>query len=51
MTLTFPFSQAMSVTRREFFIGTLLTAILGSLELAGPKIADQPRVQRLIDGM
>ena len=30
MTLTFPFSQAMSITRREFFVGTLLTAILGS---------------------
>lgn len=30
MTLTFPFSQAMSITRREFFFGTLLTAILGS---------------------
>ncbi|WP_447652569.1 hypothetical protein [Microbacterium sufflavum] len=30
MTLTFPFSQAMSVTRREFFFGTMLTAILGS---------------------
>ncbi|MFJ2543647.1 hypothetical protein [Microbacterium sp. NPDC087589] len=30
MTLTFPFSQAMSITRREFFAGTLLTAILGS---------------------
>ena len=30
MTLTFPFSQAISVTRREFFVGTLLTAILGS---------------------
>jgi PAS domain S-box-containing protein len=27
----------------------LLTAILGSLELAGPKVADQPRVQRLIE--
>lgn len=27
----------------------LLTAILGSLELAGPKIADQPRVKRLIE--
>ncbi|MBY0257197.1 response regulator [Methylobacterium sp.] len=26
----------------------LLTAILGSLELVGPKIADQPRVQRLV---
>lgn len=30
MTMTFPFSQAMSITRREFFLGTLLTAILGS---------------------
>lgn len=30
MTLTFPFSQAMSITRREFFFGTLLTAIIGS---------------------
>ncbi len=30
MTLTFPFSQAMSITRREFFFGTLITAILGS---------------------
>lgn len=26
----------------------LLTAILGSLELAGPRIVDQPRVQRLV---
>ncbi|WP_019904467.1 response regulator [Methylobacterium sp. 77] len=26
----------------------LLTAILGSLELVGPKIVDQPRVQRLV---
>jgi hypothetical protein len=30
LTLTFPFSQAMSVTRREFFLGTLLTAALSS---------------------
>lgn len=28
LTLTFPFSQAMSVTRKEFFLGTLLTAAL-----------------------
>nr|WP_274636706.1 hypothetical protein [Microbacterium bovistercoris] len=28
LTLTFPFSQAMSVTRREFFLGTLLTAAI-----------------------
>lgn len=34
LTLTFPFSQAMSVTRREFFLGTLLTAMLTSSILA-----------------
>lgn len=34
LTMTFPFSQAMSVTRREFFVGTLLTAIVASLALA-----------------
>lgn len=28
MAYSFPFSQAMSVTRREFFVGTLLTAAL-----------------------
>lgn len=28
LTLTFPFSQAMSVTRREFYIGTVLTAAM-----------------------
>lgn len=28
LTRTFPFSQAMSVTRRDFFAGTLLTAAL-----------------------
>jgi len=28
LTLTFPFSQAMSVTRREFYLGTLLAAAL-----------------------
>jgi hypothetical protein len=31
MTLTFPFSQAMSITRREFFVGTMITAVLGSV--------------------
>jgi hypothetical protein len=35
LTLTFPFSQAMSVTRREFYLGTLLTAVLTSAILAG----------------
>ena len=34
MTLTFPFSQAMSLTRREFYLGTLLTAALTSGILA-----------------
>ena len=34
LTLTFPFSQAMSVTRREFYLGTLTTAALTSLMLA-----------------
>jgi len=40
LTLTFPFSQAMSVTRREFYAGTLLTAgitavILSALFVVG----------------
>lgn len=34
LTLTFPFSQAMSVTRRAFFLGTLTTAALTSAILA-----------------
>lgn len=34
LTLTFPFSQAMSVTRREFYLGSLLTAALTSVLLA-----------------
>ncbi len=34
LTMTFPFSQAMSVTRREFFIGTMLTAVLTAAMLA-----------------
>ncbi|MFC0675578.1 hypothetical protein [Brachybacterium hainanense] len=34
MTLTFPFSQAMSLTRREFFLGTLLAASISALGLA-----------------
>lgn len=35
LTLTFPFSQAMSVTRREFYLGTLLTAFLTAAILSG----------------
>lgn len=34
LTLVFPFSQAMSVTRREFYFGTLLTSVLTSGILA-----------------
>ena len=34
LVLTFPFSQAMSVTRRDFYLGTLVTASLTSLALA-----------------
>lgn len=34
LTLTFPFSQALSVTRREFYLGTLLTAALTAAMLA-----------------
>ena len=34
LTLTFPFSQAMSVTRREFYAGTVLTATVTSALLA-----------------
>lgn len=35
LTLTFPFSQAMSVTRRDFHLGTLLTAAITAAMLAG----------------
>lgn len=34
LTLVFPFSQAMSVTRREFYFGTVLTAVMTSAILA-----------------
>jgi hypothetical protein len=34
LTMTFPFSQAMSVTRREFYLGTLLAAMFTSAMLA-----------------
>lgn len=39
LTFTFPFSQAMSVTRREFFFGTVLTAGLTALILAAIFVA------------
>ncbi len=34
LTRTFPFSQALSITRREFYLGTLLTAVLTAAALA-----------------
>lgn len=34
LTLTFPFALALSATRREFHLGTLLTATLASIMLA-----------------
>ncbi|NHI15934.1 hypothetical protein [Microbacterium excoecariae] len=34
MTLSFPFSQAMSVTRREFFLGTLVVGAIGAAMMA-----------------
>jgi len=34
LTLTFPFSQALSVTRREFFFGTMLAAAMCAVLLA-----------------
>ncbi|WIY84015.1 hypothetical protein [Propionimicrobium sp. PCR01-08-3] len=34
LTLSFPFSQAMSVTRKEFYLGTLLSAAVTSAVLA-----------------
>lgn len=33
LTLTFPFSQAMGVARREFYAGTLITALLSAVGL------------------
>jgi hypothetical protein len=33
LSYSFPFSQALSVTRREFFLGTMLTAIVTSVLL------------------
>lgn len=33
MTMSFPFSQAMSITRRDFYLGTLITAVMTSVIL------------------
>jgi len=33
LTMVFPFSQAMSVTRRDFYLGTLITAMMTSVIL------------------
>lgn len=34
MTMTFPFSQAMSLTRREFYVGSLAAAAVSSLGMS-----------------
>jgi hypothetical protein len=34
LTMTFPFSQAMSITRRDFFLGTMITAVAASALMA-----------------
>ena len=34
LTLTFPFSQALSITRREFFLGTMIAAVGASVLLS-----------------
>lgn len=34
MTTTFPFSQALSITRKEFFLGTMATAVVSIAALA-----------------
>jgi len=34
LTLTFPFSQAMSVTRRDFYLGTMAIAALASIGMS-----------------
>ncbi|WP_110588120.1 hypothetical protein [Microbacterium suaedae] len=34
MTLSFPFSQAMSITRREFFLGTMIVGAIGAAMMA-----------------
>src|SRR6478609_7719525 len=49
LTLTFPFSQAMSVTRREFYLGTLLTATITSAILAGIAVVGG-LIERATDG-
>ncbi len=49
LTLTFPFSQAMSVTRREFFLGTYLTAAMTSAILSAVFVVGG-LVERATDG-
>ncbi|MGX9347810.1 hypothetical protein [Microbacterium sp. KNMS] len=39
MTLTFPFSQAMSLTRREFFLGSMIAAAVSALGLSAVFVA------------
>lgn len=49
MTLAFPFSQAMSITRREFYVGTLIMGAIGGAMMATIFIA-LAGVEALTDG-
>ncbi|MFE6735895.1 hypothetical protein [Microbacterium sp. NPDC057650] len=49
MTFTFPFSQAISITRREFFIGTMIAAVLGSAFM-GALFLIGGGIEKLTDG-
>lgn len=49
LTLSFPFSQALSVTRKEFYLGTLLSAALTAMILAAIFVVGG-LIERLTDG-
>lgn len=49
LSFTFPFSQAMSVTRREYFLGTYATAVLTSATLAASFLVGG-LIERATDG-
>ena len=49
LTLSFPFSQALSITRREFYLGTVLTAALASV-LLGVVFVVGGFIEELTDG-
>ncbi|GEE01020.1 hypothetical protein nbrc107696_14660 [Gordonia spumicola] len=49
LSFTFPFAQALSISRREFFFGTYATAILTSLTLTAAFLAGGG-IERATDG-